>query len=186
MHRCVPIPKTRDELAYLYLTSACVLPFFYLPGVVNGKCCVDGGFSAVYSVPDGQPWSEVTKVTCVPQCMSMCPPSMCTADIQPKRLLLKGMLLLSNQENLIELIKLGYDDTRQRHNLLISRGFRPVAEGCLTTWSEWEWLLRSVDFNNPPPLNTSFSTKVASVAEKRHATLLRTYSNSDLNDALQG
>lgn len=38
-----------------------MVPFFRAPGVFEGKYCIDGGFSAMYSVPQGQRWDEDPK-----------------------------------------------------------------------------------------------------------------------------
>merc|ERR1740117_2869708 len=62
-HVCMPVPQTVNDLADLWLSSMCVLPFFSTPGIFKGKYYVDGGFSAAWSVPDDQPWADVIKVT---------------------------------------------------------------------------------------------------------------------------
>mmetsp|Transcript_86316 Transcript_86316/g.252566 ORF Transcript_86316/g.252566 Transcript_86316/m.252566 type:complete len:390 (+) Transcript_86316:44-1213(+) len=185
-HCCMPMPRTRRELVALWLSSMNVVPFFRTPGIVQGKYCVDGGFSAVYSVPSDQPWDEVIKVTCFPWYLTLFPPAMGIADIQPSRLMLTEVVLLYPWAHQRVLIKRGYDDAKRAHGRLVARGLRPRQDAPLTPWSEWERLLSAVDEDNLPPLSAQRSTAAVSEAERRHAELLRTFSASDLRDALHG
>jgi len=185
-HCCMPIPSTRRELASLWLSSMGVVPFFRTPGVFKGKFYIDGGFSAAYSVPDGQPWDEVIKVTCFPWYLTLLPPTMGVADIQPTKVMLTEVLLLYPWARQRTLIKRGYEDARRAHDNLVARGLRPLENAPLTLWSEWEQLFASIDEDNLPPLSAKPSTRAASEAERRHTELLRTYSSSDLKDALHG
>jgi len=185
-HQCTPVPSTRKDLAALWLCSMSVLPFFRTPGRFKGRCCVDGGFSAVWSVPSGQPWHEVIKVTCMPRWVTVPPPAMDVADIQPSHFMLAEVFLLVPWHRQCTLIRRGYEDAKAQHNHLVLRGLRPLPDAPLTPWSEWEQLFADIDEDNLPPLSASRSTMAASEVERRHAELLRTYSASDLHDALQG
>jgi len=185
-HRCEPVPANRRDLVALWLASMSVVPFFKTPGVYQGKYFVDGGFSAVYSVPTSQPWDEVFKVTCLPWYATIGLPAMGIADIQPSRLMLDSVFLLYPWSHQQVLIKRGYEDARRSHAHLVSRGFRPLLKAPLTPWSEWERLFASIDENDLPPLSAVSSTVTKSETERLHQELLRTYSSSDLADALRG
>ncbi|CAE7421198.1 let-413, partial [Symbiodinium natans] len=84
-HSCISTPANLHDLVSLLLSSMSVVPFFRTPGVFQGKYYVDGGFSAMYSVPEGQRWDEVIKVTCFPWWTTLLPPAMGVADVQPSR-----------------------------------------------------------------------------------------------------
>ncbi|CAE8736742.1 unnamed protein product [Polarella glacialis] len=185
-HCCMRTPPTRRDLAALWLSSMTVIPFFRTPGVYQGRYYVDGGFSAIYSVPDGQPWDDVIKITCFPWWTTICPPAMGVADIQPQHFMPTEVLILYPWAHQRTLIERGYKDAKLAHDHLVSRGLRPLPAP-LTAWSEWEKLFAAIDENNLPPLGHSHrSTLGVSEVEQHHLELLRTHSASDLRDALQG
>lgn len=185
-HCCIETPGTLRDLVKLVLSSMSVVPFFRTPGMYEGKYYVDGGFSAMYSVPAGQRWDEVIKVTCFPWWATLFPPAMGVADIQPRRFMPTEVIVLYPWRHQKGLIKQGYEDAKEQHQHLIARGLRPLPNAPLTPWSEWESLFAGIDEDNLPPLSSQRSTAVASEMEKHHYEVLRTYSHSDLNDALRG
>lgn len=185
-HCCVATPASRRDLAALWLSSMSVVPFFRTPGVFQGKYYVDGGFSAMYSVPDGQPWDDVIKVTCFPWWATVLPPAMGIADVQPRHFMPTEVVVMYSWVHQQTLIKRGYEDAKLSHDHLVSRGLQPLPDAPLTPWTEWEVLFNQIDENNLPPLSPKASTSLTSRMEKQHLELLRTYSNSNLKDALQG
>mmetsp|Transcript_48790 Transcript_48790/g.87677 ORF Transcript_48790/g.87677 Transcript_48790/m.87677 type:complete len:268 (-) Transcript_48790:32-835(-) len=185
-HRSVSTPATLRELVALLLSSMSVVPFFRTPGVFQGKYYVDGGFSAMYSIPDGHRWDDVIKVTCFPWWATLFPPAMGVADIQPSKFMPTEVVILYPWAHQQELIRRGYEDTKLQHDQLVARGLRPLPNAPLTTWSEWSSLFAAIDENNLPPLQAKCSTVVASSMEKQHLETLRTYSHSDLHDVLRG
>jgi len=185
-HCCIETPATLRDLVKLVLSSMSVVPFFRTPGIYEGKYYVDGGFSAMYSVPPGQRWDEVIKVTCFPWWATLFPPAMGVADIQPRRFMPTEVIVLYPWQYQKQLIKQGYEDAKEQHQQLVARGLRPLPNAPLTPWSEWESLFAGIDEENLPPLSSQRSTVVASEMEKHHYEVLRTYSHSDLHDALRG
>lgn len=185
-HRCVEVPSSLQELVELMVCSMSVVPFFRTPGVYKGKYHVDGGFSAVWSIPPGEPPSNIVRVTCFPSWATKCSPAMTTADIQPSQLHLPEIVLLYPWAHYQHLIKLGYQDTQKRHSHLVSRGLRPLVNAPLTPWSEWERLFSALDENNLPALSCQRSTKAVSHLEEAHDHILRTYSESNLGSLLEG
>lgn len=185
-HCCIETPHTLRDLVALVLSSMSVVPFFRTPGIYEGKYYIDGGFSAMYSVPPGQRWDEVIKVTCFPWWATLFPPALGIADIQPYRFMPTEVFVLYPWEHQRELIKQGYEDAKLQHDQLVARGLRPLPNAPLTPWSEWESLFAGIDENNLPPLSSQRSTVVASEMEKHHYEVLRTFSQSDLHDVLKG
>eukprot|EP00437_Effrenium_voratum_P015801 CAMPEP_0181451012 /NCGR_PEP_ID=MMETSP1110-20121109/28471_1 /TAXON_ID=174948 /ORGANISM="Symbiodinium sp., Strain CCMP421" /LENGTH=371 /DNA_ID=CAMNT_0023575249 /DNA_START=11 /DNA_END=1123 /DNA_ORIENTATION=- len=185
-HRCLDVPTTLRDLVALALCSMSVMPFFRSPGMFQGKFYIDGGFSAMYSIPENQPWDEVVKVTCFPWWATLLPPAMGCATIQPTRFMPTEVLVLYPWSHQRGLIKQGYEDAKLQHDQLVAKGFRPLPNAPLTTWAEWERLFAGIDEENLPPLSAKCSTAVASEMEKHHMELLRTFSQSDLHDVLKG
>eukprot|EP00929_Paragymnodinium_shiwhaense_P122779 TRINITY_DN95857_c0_g1_i1.p1 TRINITY_DN95857_c0_g1~~TRINITY_DN95857_c0_g1_i1.p1 ORF type:complete len:414 (-),score=55.22 TRINITY_DN95857_c0_g1_i1:32-1273(-) len=185
-HCCMPTPATLRDLAALWLSSCSVVPFFRTPGEFQGKYYVDGGFSAVYSVPDDQPWDEVTKVTCFPWWSTLFPPALGVADIQPTHFMPDSVVIMYPWSHQLTLIKRGYEDAKKQHAHLVSRGFRPLSNAPVTPWEEWQKLFEAVDEDNLPALSSFCTTNAASEAEKKHMELLRTYSHSDLQQSMEG
>lgn len=183
-HRCEPIPSTLNDLIDLWLCSCCVMPFFSTPGSYQGRHYVDGGFSAVWSLPQSQPWSQVIKVTCVPPWLSKYSVAMTTADIQPQQAMLSSIVVLYPWEHQRRLIELGYHDAQKQHGLLLQRGLRPLPNAPLTSWSHWAQLFAAIDEANLPALSAKRSTEVAAPLELAHDEVLRTYSHSDLRELL--
>eukprot|EP00913_Durusdinium_trenchii_P016806 g15796.t1 len=175
-HCCIETPHTLRDLVALVLSSMSVVPFFRTPGIYEGKYYIDGGFSAMYSVPPGQRWDEVIKVTCFPWWATLFPPALGIADIQPYRFMPTEVFVLYPWEHQRELIKQGYEDAKLQHDQLVARGLRPLPNAPLTPWSEWESLFAGIDENNLPPLSSQRSTVVASEMEKHHYEVLRTFS----------
>eukprot|EP00439_Symbiodinium_sp_Y106_P079804 s5_g18.t1 len=136
-HCCINTPATLRELVSLLLSSMSVVPFFRTPGVYQGKYYVDGGFSAMYSVPENHRWDEVIKVTCFPWWSTLLPPAM-------------GDLV--DGSGLVVWIRRGYEDTKKQHDHLVERGLRPLPNAPLTPWSEWSSLFAAIDEENLPPL----------------------------------
>ncbi|CAE7818384.1 let-413 [Symbiodinium sp. CCMP2592] len=185
-HCCINTPATLRELVSLLLSSMSVVPFFRTPGVYQGKYYVDGGFSAMYSVPENHRWDEVIKVTCFPWWSTLLPPAMGVADVQPSRFMPTEVFVLYPWAHQQELIRRGYEDTKKQHDHLVERGLRPLPNAPLTPWSEWSSLFAAIDEENLPPLQAKCSTMVSSEMERHHLEILRTYSHSDLHDALKG
>eukprot|EP00438_Fugacium_kawagutii_P033273 Skav219602 [mRNA] locus=scaffold628:5629:17741:+ [translate_table: standard] len=199
-HSCIATPDTLRDLVKLVLSSMSVVPFFRTPGIYEGKYCVDGGFSAMYSVPPGQRWDEVIKVTCFPWWATLLPPAMGIADIQPRRFMptearachvvfqWPGCHMCQDQTGLRRRQGAASTSDRQRLAPIAQRALDALAgsPAQLKSWSEWESLFAGIDEDNLPPLSAQRSTAVASDMEKHHYEVLRTYSHSDLNDALRG
>jgi len=185
-HQCTPVPPDLDTLMDVWMASMCVVPFFRSPATVRSRYSIDGGFSAAWSIPQGQPWSDVIRVTCVPWWASLGPPAMATAVIQPSSLKLASMFVLFPWPEQAKLVKLGYDDARTAHPQLVARGMRPHPEAPLTEWKAWEELFANIDENNLPLPSSTRVTAHSSELEKSHDERLRTYSCSDLKDVLQG
>lgn len=175
-HRSMPLPTTLRDLSDLLLCSCNVMPFFSTPGRFQGRFYVDGGFSAVWSVPPGQPWSEVVKVTCVSPWASAA--SLARADVQPAWSMPIPMLTIVPWQRQQALIRMGYEDARSKHSMFIAKGLRPLPNAPLTPWTVWEKLFAAVDEDNLPPLSPLPSTqKIAPGPESaRYADLLRTSS----------
>lgn len=154
-HDCVAMPPTVRDAAALILCSMSTVPFFRTPGVFQGKFCVDGGCTAAWSVPEDQPWSEVIKVCPVPWYVSLpCPPFLSVADIQPRSLMVTDAVVLRSWTHYRKLIRMGYDDAKRNHALLVSRGLPPLPDAPLTPWEEWERLFETIDEDNLPPLGS--------------------------------
>jgi len=185
-HCCLGVPGGIRELARLVTCSMSVLPFFRTPGEFRGKYYLDGGFSAVWSVPEEQPWSEVTRITCVPSWCTWLPPSMASAHIQPSKFMPTEMLLLYPWAYQQQLIQRGYEDAKASHDVLKARGMRELPDAPLTPWRTWARLFASIDEDALPPLSAKRSTAERSEVESRHDLILRTYSSTDLQDALKG
>merc|ERR1712146_422276 len=111
---------------------------------------------------------------------------MSIADTQPTHFMPTEVVILYSWNHQRELIKRGYDDAQKAHDHLVSRGFKPLPNAPLTPWAEWEHLFSAIDENNLPPLSKGSSTEAVAPAEKKHLELLRTYSDSNLHDTLQG
>jgi len=185
-HRCEPIPETLNDLIDLWLCSCCVVPFFSTPGRYKGKHFVDGGFSAVWSLPPGQPWSEVIKVTCVPSWLSRCSPAMAAAEIQPMKAMLDSIVVLYPWEHQRRLIEMGYHDAKRQHGVLLQRGLRPLPNAPLTPWVQWKQLFEEINEDRLPELSPHRTTEAAAPMELAHEQVLRTYSHSDLRQLLGG
>lgn len=185
-HRCEPIPKTVRDLVDLWLCSCNVVPFFSTPGTYQGRYYIDGGFSAVWSLPDRQPWSETIRVTCLPPWTTKYSPAMATADIQPSRFMPLSIVVMYPFSHHHNLIRMGYEDAKARHSDLLARGLRPLPNAPLTPWAQWDALLAAIDEDHLPELSTKRSTDKAAPMEKAHDEVLRTYSQSDLQGLLSG
>lgn len=185
-HCCMEAPATLKELVQLMASSMCVLPFFRTPGTYKDKYYLDGGFSAIWSVPSDEPTDNVIRVTCVPPWATRCSPALTRAHIAPSSFHVPEMFLLYPWQHYQHIIKLGYEDTRRQHSLLVSKGLRPLPDAPLTPWSEWERLFSSIDENNLPELSTQRSTQTISHLEQAHDRILRTFSESDLPSLLEG
>lgn len=182
-HRCTPTPSKLRELVELWLCSMNVFPFFSTPGVFQGKYYVDGGFTAIWSVPEDHPWSETVKVTCMPR---WCWYPMLAGDVQPKQLMIAEPWILYPWTHQRKLIKRGYDDASASHGVFVKYGLRQLPNAPLTEWKEWDKLFKGIDEFNLPPLSHKRATAKASELESRHDKLLRTFSSTDLRDALSG
>eukprot|EP00929_Paragymnodinium_shiwhaense_P100451 TRINITY_DN6277_c0_g1_i1.p1 TRINITY_DN6277_c0_g1~~TRINITY_DN6277_c0_g1_i1.p1 ORF type:complete len:424 (+),score=40.41 TRINITY_DN6277_c0_g1_i1:56-1273(+) len=187
-HESMNVPDNLDDLVDLWVCSMCVFPFLRTPGKFQGKMYVDGGFSAVWSVPPGQPWSEVFKVTCVPSWCTLPPPAMALADIQPSSLarMLPYVFIPLSWKKQQEMIKTGYEHAKAQHKQFLAAGLMPLPDAPLTPWSQWEQLYADLDDTNLPPLSTKRSTKAQSPLETVHDEILKTHSHSNLADCLQG
>lgn len=179
-HVCVPAPSTVNELLSLWVCSMCVPPFLSTPGSFHGKFYIDGGFSAVWSVPEDRSFEDVLKVTCVPPWCTLCSPAMTTADVQPSELMLSTIFYPYSWKHQRKVLKLGYDDAHMQHHVFVKHGLRELPGAPLTPWSAWETLFDALDEDNLPPLNSTRVTSAVSKLEESHDELLRTHSASDL------
>lgn len=186
-HCSLPAPTTLRGLSELVTCSMNVVPFFSTPGIYQDRYYVDGGFTATWSVPEHVAWADVIKVTCMPKWCMVLPPAMAlNVDIQPTKFMPTEMVVLYNWKHQQTLIRRGYEDAKRSHDALVARGLRPLPDAPLTEWRQWEQLFAGIDENNLPPLSSRRSVTARSGLERKHDELLRTYSNTDLHDALMG
>mmetsp|Transcript_68567 Transcript_68567/g.108892 ORF Transcript_68567/g.108892 Transcript_68567/m.108892 type:complete len:350 (-) Transcript_68567:194-1243(-) len=125
-HELIGKFESRRESFYAMSCSMRVLPFFTRPGYYRNMWLLDGGFSALFSVPKDANPDKIIRIT---------PSTRITADVQPNVYSKQyfrwiDAIKMPSLQFIFEQFERGYNDAIRCRNTLIAKGLKPKKAEC--------------------------------------------------------
>ncbi|KAK3255582.1 hypothetical protein CYMTET_35240 [Cymbomonas tetramitiformis] len=117
-HKRIDTFSSVKEFAYTVTCSQRILPFYRLPGKIEGQWTVDGGLSSLFTFPKGADPRSIVRVAP----WGFWPLS----DIHPSfPYAFYRFFMPPSRKDWEAFVSNGYDDARRNHHVFINKGFRP-------------------------------------------------------------